>query len=788
MRATSLLQQIRRESKKDDLRKDDWRKDNWWKDDRRKEKMKEKEKYPIQQSQSLKSFGNENFSVYSSDPNEEENFLRKIGSYFYKEKGDPIYHFLTPNVRSPIKLFPSQQKHVEEITEIWNTNTYAISASPTGTGKTYITMFLYLQHQFNKIIVVGQQSSLVVFIMIAREYGIKNMEFITYSSLSCKSKEQKSGLVEKNKYLLCDYQYSNIKNTDGTYKPKPRYQPTRRYQNDTKKLSILLVFDEFHRLKNKSAQSFACEILSREIVRKGMKTGSRMLFLSATPVQREEHTIRYMNIFDAMDGNHYVYLSREGKTIKKDGKSYLLNNFLKTSEQIQQFAQVEDYKQVAPFFEDILKNPERYTPRGEKSNEMGYKLYTDVWVKYLTRSMIREPSEFQHKIVNRIVNISQNGMRFYVIGMIFLDKGNKTMQAALTQRDPQARHTMMQEALKLLMLGIQYMERGKIDSFARIARSYLESDPDCRVLIFLWLKEDGVDVIQQYFGDVDHLVLKGGLTDEQRIYIVETFQKKDGPRLLISTIQSGSESLSFHDIHGGRKRYSLISPSFDYVRIAQAAGRINRVGVKSDTEVQYVYGGDFPYNPEKEKIYVPSGDKVKVDRYSHEYGIIQNLERKEKITGSSLNIEAVSDLQKRFMDEFYKQYYEKEAKKESGAKLEKEELKMILEAKIELDEEFIQKKKNIIAKQLPVVEETMFENLEYEGEFSNPIILDLIRKEYKIDENPIPDEDYKKMKIKTVINNQAEALGNTINHNKQYTKDEIIAEYLYGDLSSLELH
>jgi len=306
------------------------------------------------------------------------------------------------------------------------------------------------------------------------------------------------------------------------------------------------------------------------------------------------------------------------------------------------------------------------------------------------------------------------------------------------------RFNLLIQAYSLLSSGVQYMERGKLDSFTNLAKQYLDRDPNCRELIFLWLRVDGVDVIRKSFGDYKHLVLKGGLTDNEKMRIVKRFQDKDGPRLLISTIQTGSESLSFHDIVGGQKRYSLISPSYDYVRIAQAAGRTNRVGVKSDSQVEYLYGGDILFSKDRKEIY-PAERQDQIDFYSNEYAIMQNIKQKEIVTSNALNLEEAKE-----------KIYEKVYGKMKDDDDIKDELK---EFKAKYDEEY----KKLVSRQLPTVSATFFEPIQYEGEFLNPIVAQLLKQGYQTKEGGAPDELIKRVKLNTVIANEVKKTENEYN-------------------------
>jgi hypothetical protein len=692
------------------------------------------------------------------------NSKQQNNDFYYQSNG--IYYIYSGG-NQVITLLENQKQHVEQLSKIMDKTRYAISASPTGTGKTFITLWLYLNYlaegqNFRRIIVVGQQSSLIVFALAASSYNIQNMEFITYSSLSCRGNAAQIKGSYKNSYLTCEYGYTTtINKITGKRKAKPGFGITD-YYKDVCREGVLLVFDEFHRLKNESAQSFACQALANYPILNADCYYSRVIFLSATPIQNSNHALRYMNIFGTMKGKYYI---------SKDPKGTIhYGNYDRTLATIQNVIPEDTtVEKEAPLFLKI-KNLNQYF-NDEKANEMALYLYQRIWAKYITESMIREPTGYKHVVRDRIVNISKNGTGIYTLGMMLFMDGRKIMMQALGKKGSE-KHTLLIRAYSLLARGVQMMEMGKLESFVHLARKYLDDDPNCRVLIFLWLRQQGVERIKDYFEPGSYYLLRGGLTDDEKMWIVRDFQRPNGRRLLISTIQTGSESLSFHDINGGQPRYSLISPSYDYVRIAQAAGRTNRVGVKSDSYVDYVYGGDVLFSKENKKIY-PLSDPNQIPLYSYEHVIIDNLTRKERITGQSLNL--VDQIKEIERDVYGYTSIQKEDE-------ESEEYKILKES---LDKEYENRYRNMLSNQLPVVTEIIIEPLEYTGEFSNVIVEQLLGEDYQIDESGAPPELIKHKKLNTVLTVSSNNIKKEIKQRREqypeYSYDDMVADIVEGD-------
>jgi superfamily II DNA or RNA helicase len=79
---------------------------------------------------------------------------------------------------------------------------------------------------------------------------------------------------------------------------------------------------------------------------------------------------------------------------------------------------------------------------------------------------------------------------------------------------------------------------------------------------------------------IDHSIIKGGQTEEERNINIELFQYNRN-RLIVCTIQSGGESINLNDRDGTNPRVSIISPSLSSIDLVQAIGRIYRSNTKS---------------------------------------------------------------------------------------------------------------------------------------------------------------------------------------------------------------
>ena len=112
------------------------------------------------------------------------------------------------------------------------------------------------------------------------------------------------------------------------------------------------------------------------------------------------------------------------------------------------------------------------------------------------------------------------------------------------------------------------------------------------VVIFVNFLET-FDIITTYLNklDVNYSVIKGGQEESERVKNIDLFQYNKN-KILLSTIQSGGESISLHDKNGTNPRVSIISPSFSSLELNQTLGRIYRSNTKSKCLQKIIFCAD----------------------------------------------------------------------------------------------------------------------------------------------------------------------------------------------------
>lgn len=128
----------------------------------------------------------------------------------------------------------------------------------------------------------------------------------------------------------------------------------------------------------------------------------------------------------------------------------------------------------------------------------------------------------------------------------------------------------------------QETELLKVPPLVSIARTYIEQGHS--VIIFVNFRPT-----LRHLADRIHTrsIIYGG-QGEEREGVIGAFQRNES-RILLCMASAGGESISLHDIAGGRPRVSLICPTYDPVVLRQVLGRTRRAGSKTIPVMKLVY-------------------------------------------------------------------------------------------------------------------------------------------------------------------------------------------------------
>jgi superfamily II DNA or RNA helicase len=149
------------------------------------------------------------------------------------------------------------------------------------------------------------------------------------------------------------------------------------------------------------------------------------------------------------------------------------------------------------------------------------------------------------------------------------------------------------------------LEQAKLNIFENLIQEYI--DNGYSVVVFVNFV-NSVNKLVSMFKDREDIALTSmtGFTSlEERNININLFQENKS-NLIISTIRVGGLGIDLHDLNG-KKRVSLISPTYSSVDLIQALGRIARAGSKSPALQRIIYTS----NTVEEAICLRVTEKIK---------------------------------------------------------------------------------------------------------------------------------------------------------------------------------
>ena len=113
--------------------------------------------------------------------------------------------------------------------------------------------------------------------------------------------------------------------------------------------------------------------------------------------------------------------------------------------------------------------------------------------------------------------------------------------------------------------------------------------PNSKVVIFVTYKTSFV-ILKEHSEKYGVSILNGSVPMKKRDGIVATFQAPNNDvRVIICHPIVGGVGLSLDDQHGGFPRHVFIMPSYNFIDLYQACGRVDRSLTKSVPYIRFVY-------------------------------------------------------------------------------------------------------------------------------------------------------------------------------------------------------
>ena len=127
------------------------------------------------------------------------------------------------------------------------------------------------------------------------------------------------------------------------------------------------------------------------------------------------------------------------------------------------------------------------------------------------------------------------------------------------------------EVLAKITKARMQIEKLKIPIFIKLAKMYLKND--MAVVVFFNFKQSVRELADVF---KTKCIVNGDMDKSLMLKNIEDFQSNK-ENIIVLTIQTGGTGISLHDING-KRRVSLISPTYDAINLKQALGRICRAG------------------------------------------------------------------------------------------------------------------------------------------------------------------------------------------------------------------
>jgi len=444
-------------------------------------------------------------------------------------------------------LLPHQIEHVNQVNDIFSRFRFSLDTSKMGLGKTYIACKI-AQARNLRLVVVCPPTLQSKWKDVSTEWGVDAIT-MTYHAVRGRDDGPTA-----NGYLM---------RTDKEFVASEEFEAMVAE-------GILLVADEAQSLKNTSAQARAFAALCLPIKR-AEATESRLLLLSATPFDKQEHVMNILQF--ALIRDHktmYVY----EKTAFGTGEVVLTG----ANELIRACLNVDP-----AVTKELLGTYPTHLSRNV--SKLVYKLFVQVLQNKVCAYMVGD-AESQcppPEVRTTFYVIEGEALSVYRKGVSDLQKSVLAMQMQTPGR------ATAPPDWGGIGKALQCIEWAKRHVFVRMANAVLKEDPQAKVVIGLnytntveWVRDNLT---------TDVLILNGSVPPKLRGDILKKYQAANTKhRVMIGNMAVMEVGIDLDDKEGSFPRTCFFSPHYRATGLHQAIGRVFRVNSASQATVHMVYG------------------------------------------------------------------------------------------------------------------------------------------------------------------------------------------------------
>lgn len=481
------------------------------------------------------------------------------------------YYIMADPEMACISLLPSQITHVEKIIEILEQSPCALDLSMLGTGKTYTSCKVAQFNKYKHVIVICPLSVKGKWRMMETTYNIPIIDILTFSCVrGQKGKLANHGLLHRRDFDV-DVQ---IRKTGGATKVihKVEFTVTDIYKEYVRE-GLLLIIDEIQNLKNIGSQMFACreliKCISGSFNTDEPSSGSRVLLLSGSPIDKVEQAVHFFRLVDIMKQdslaqyNPYTYVNKW--TGFNDIVAYMT---VLDAEETRNIVRIRENSSNVPTFISL-----------------SYSLFQNIFKKHRSAAMPPFVSLVSAvRKFNSFYECSEDNMNVMKEGLSQLISASGYNATTNTVAYASNGGSFGQITRALIMI-----ETAKIDTFVRIALTKLGQNPFQKVIICVNYLSSIVK-LQEYLHEWTPLILTGSLPDLKRRVLFDKFQAPTlDHRILIANMAVCGAGIDLDDQNGLYPRHLIINPNYNTITLYQVSHRIYRQNTQSDSSVEFVY-------------------------------------------------------------------------------------------------------------------------------------------------------------------------------------------------------
>ena len=490
----------------------------------------------------------------------------------------------THSIRSEkeeLRLKDHQLDHYKRISTILSYAPAAIDCSPMGQGKTCIAIKYALDNNLS-LLAFCDVSMMDKIYEHSCKYGVKSVERMSYSKLRGTSRQEYDNIRISHKYL-------------NHYDDK--YHATDQLL-ELIKSGVLIIFDEFQALKNKSLQYHAALEIARTVSNLRGHTNSRIIYLSETGIDDYKLIENVVTLLCLTPHNRLISGSNQ--------QGY--DDILKISAAINPTLT----KAIAPAH-----------VTSKSVTFVTFQIYTNILKYYYSSSMPKLNITCSRDAKNCYYYVPDDQALSISTGITNLENNISFNPSGIVKNPATGKN------INNLLMDI---ELAKVPLFARLVTQTLNTIKDSKVIVSLNYRKP-VELLSNLISEYHPLVITGVTRSESpkkkqtydfdptnssatRSSIINAFQEDSDRYRVLITCRVCRVGVDLDDQYGSRPRVLFLSPSYSYINFFQMSGRVYRTGTKSDVIIRSVYA----YNPLYHSTMI------------RELRILQALHRKNRIT------------------------------------------------------------------------------------------------------------------------------------------------------------